>query len=83
VSRNHRVECRVLNSDLSRLHTILAPDFAHDNPIHREHRGYLREVVYTGSNFTYRNDWGPFHSDGTVDWTLVDALGSVMSTSLR
>lgn len=41
----------------------------------------MRELVYSQKNFTESNDWGPFTSDGKVDWVLVDALGSVMSES--
>ena len=78
---NRRIHRKVLNPDLSRLHLLLPPEFHTDEVLHRNHRGYLREVVYSGSNFGEINDWGPFTADGKVDWTLVDALGSVMSGS--
>ena len=39
----------------------------------------MREVVYSANNFTEKNDWGPFQTDGTVDWVLTDALATVMS----
>lgn len=39
----------------------------------------MREVVYTASNYSESNDYGPFKSDGSVDWSLMDAISSVMS----
>lgn len=64
---------------LSMLHCLLPPDFDGEDEHHRTHRGYLREMVYTASNYTEKNDWGPFNSDGEVDWRLLDALSSIMS----
>ena len=78
---NRRTHKEVVNPQLSRLHVLLSPDFKHDILAHRQHRGYLREVVYSAGNFQQRNDWGPFTEDGKVDWTLLDAIGSVMSPS--
>ncbi len=76
---NRRAHREVVNPHISRLHVLLSPDFIHDDLVHRQHRGYLREVVYSAPNFQHRNDWGPFTDEGKVDWTLVDAIGSVMS----
>ena len=80
---NRRTHREVVNPDLSRLHVLLSPEFSHDDLVHRHHRGYLREVVYSGGNFQYRNDWGPFTEEGKLDWPLVDAIGSVMSAWVR
>ncbi|CAD6574942.1 MAG: hypothetical protein TREMPRED_001257 [Tremellales sp. Tagirdzhanova-0007] len=80
---NRRSHKEVVNPHLSRLHVLLSPDFNHDIIVHRQHRGYLREVVYSASNFQQRNDWGPFTEDGKVDWTLVDAIGSVMMANAK
>lgn len=77
---NRRAHREAVNPELSRLHALLSRDFSHDELIHRQHRGFLREVVYSAGNFQHRNDWGPFTDEGKVDWTLVDAIGSVMST---
>lgn len=77
----HRKPSRkVINPLISRLHVLLSPDFF-DAPEQRNHRGFLREAVYSSTNYGEYNDWGPFTSDGKVDWTLVDAIGSVMSRS--
>ncbi|ORX39215.1 hypothetical protein BD324DRAFT_641367 [Kockovaella imperatae] len=74
---NRQVQRRAVNADLMRLHVLLSPDFS-DEEVHRQQRGWLREMVYGASNYSVENDWGPFNPDGTVDWTLVDAVGSVM-----
>lgn len=76
---NRRGHREAVNPDLCRLHVLLAPDFDPTDLEQRAFRGYLREVVYSAMNFTERNDWGPFHPDGTVDWVLVDAIGTIMS----
>ena len=76
---NRRSMREAVNPDLMRLHVLLAPEFLSNDEVHRKQRGYLREVVYSASNFSERNDWAPLHADGSVDWTLVDAIGSVMS----
>lgn len=72
---------------LARLHALLAPKNTDDmDPATetyaeaRAHRGYVRELVYSGSHYREDNDWAPLRPDGTVDWTLVDAIGDVMST---
>lgn len=70
-----------IHPGLSRLHCLLPPDFDQGDEAHRIHRGYLRETVYNGGNYTKKNDWGPFTEDGKVDWALVDAVSSVMSES--
>ncbi|ORY33049.1 hypothetical protein BCR39DRAFT_520922 [Naematelia encephala] len=80
---NRRAHREVVHPDLSRLHLLLPPDFCHEDVSHRQHRGYLREVVYNQSNFQPRNDWGPFTPDGKVDWTLLDAIGSVMMANAK
>ena len=74
----------VVHPDLMRLHVLLAPDWDHENLAHRKMRGWLREIVYSGGNYGEWNDWGPFDKEGkgTVDWGVVDAIGSVMSMSL-
>ena len=76
---NRRSMRESINPNLSRLHVLLCPEYQVGNDLHREKRGYLRELVYSASNFTEKNDYGPFHEDGTVNWVLVDAIGSVMS----
>jgi hypothetical protein len=62
-----------------RLHVLLPPDFDSDDELHATTRGRLREMVYSAGNYGESNDWGPFMSDGTVNWGLVDAIGTVMS----
>lgn len=79
---NRRAQREVLNPDLMRLHVLLPPRFDHEDPVDRQMRGWLRELVYTSSNHDEDNDWGPFKTDGTVNWSVVDAVGSVMSGSL-
>jgi len=76
---NRRTLREVVNPDLSRLHVLLSSDFTNDDLVQRQHRGFLRETVYSAANFQPRNDNGPFTEEGKVDWTLVDAIGSVMS----
>lgn len=76
---NRRAQREVLNPDLMRLHALLPPAFDHEDAVDRQMRGWLRELVYTGNNYGEDNDWGPFKPDGTVDWSLVDAIGSIMS----
>lgn len=73
----------IVNPDLMRLHLLLAPDFEHGDAAQRKIRGWLREIVYTGSSYGEWNDWGPFDKEGkgTVDWGTLDAIGSVMSMS--
>lgn len=75
---NRRPQKTVINPIISRLHSLLSPDFDGEDE-HRQHRGWLREVVYSGSNFTQRNDWAPLTEDGKVNWVIVDAISSVMS----
>ena len=79
---NRRTHREVVNPDLSRLHALLAPDFGEEE-VDRQQRGYLREVVYSSENFQGRNDWAPLTDEGKVDWTLVDAIGAVMSKQSR
>jgi len=74
-----RPQREVINHNLSRLHILLTPELDFDDEAHLDFRGFMREVVYTATNFTKANDWGPFHKDGTVDWALVQAIGVVMS----
>jgi hypothetical protein len=64
---------------LSMLHCLLPPDYESESEMHRVHRGHLRETVYTDTNFTVLNDWGPFTPEGGVDWRLLDAISTVMS----
>lgn len=78
---NRRPHKQVVNPIISRLHCLLSPDFDGDDAEHRQHRGWLREVVYSGSNFSVRNDWAPLTTEGKVNWDLVDAVASVMSES--
>ncbi|WVO22498.1 uncharacterized protein IAS62_003828 [Cryptococcus decagattii] len=68
---------------LAKLHTLLPPKYDENNEEDREWRGFMRELVYSQKNFTESNDWGPFTSDGKVDWVLVDALGSVMMSNAQ
>jgi hypothetical protein len=35
--------------------------------------------VYGASNYRADNDWAPLHPSGKVNWTLVNAVSSVMS----
>ncbi|KAL1407535.1 hypothetical protein Q8F55_006968 [Vanrija albida] len=70
---------------LARLHALLVPRNTRDmdpkSEAHAqasEHRGYARELVYSGSHYREDNDWAPLRPDGSVDWTLVDAIGDVM-----
>lgn len=76
---NRRAQHEVVNKDLMRLHVLLPPDFDSDDESHAITRGRLREMVYSAGNYGESNDWGPFKSDGKVDWGLVDAIGTVMS----
>ena len=76
---NRRSQKRSVNPHLMRLHVLLSPDFVGSDEVIRHHRGWLREMVYSAINYTEENDWGPFYPDGTVNWTLVDSIGSVMS----
>lgn len=77
---NRRTVKRVINPALSRLHLLVGPDAWEDAfPEHVAHKGFLRELVYTATHYREANDWGPFHEDGTVDWVLLDALGTIMS----
>jgi hypothetical protein len=62
-----------------RLHALLPPVYEHDNAVNRQMRGWLRELVYTGNNYGEDNDWGPFKPDGTVNWSLLDAISFIMS----
>jgi hypothetical protein len=80
---NTRERREVVHPDLMRLHVLLAPDWDHEDAGHRKMRGWLRELVYSGGNYGEWNDWGPFDKEGkgTVDWGMVDAIGSVMSMS--
>jgi hypothetical protein len=80
---NTRERREVVHPDLMRLHVLLAPDWDHENIADRKMRGWLREIVYSGSNYGEWNDWGPFDKEGkgTVDWGVLDAIGSVMSMS--
>ena len=78
---NRRAQREVLNPDLMRLHSLLPPLRDTENAVDRQMRGWLRELVYTGSNYGQDNDWGPFKSDGTVNWSLVDAISFIMSKS--
>ncbi|KAK8844022.1 hypothetical protein IAR55_006815 [Kwoniella newhampshirensis] len=80
---NRRTVRRVINPVLSRLHCLVPPDYDDANSEDREWRGYVREVVYSGKNYQEKNDWGPFHPDGKVDWTLVDAISSVMMSNAK
>jgi hypothetical protein len=75
----YREKHEVVYPDLLRLHVLLAPIFDPENASHRKIRGWLREIVYTGSNYGDWNDWGPFDAEGKVNWGMVDAIGSVMS----
>lgn len=75
----YRERHEVALPDLFRLHVLLAPFFDQEKAEQRKARGLLREIVYTGSNYGEWNDWGPFTSDGKVNWGMVDAIGSVMS----
>lgn len=68
-----------IHPELSMLHCLLQPDFDQSDPVHRTHRGHLRETVYNGANFTEKNDWAPLTPEGRVDWALLDAISSVMS----
>lgn len=80
--RDHPLRRRrreVINPTLARLHTLLAPQLEVDVEEHSEHRGYLRELVYGASNYRADNDWAPLHPSGKVNWTLVNAVSSVMS----
>lgn len=76
---NRRPIREVINPNLSRLHAILCPEYNKDEIEDRQHRGWMREVVYTASNYSESNDYGPFKPDGSVDWSLMDAISSVMS----
>lgn len=76
---NRRAKKEIINPKLSRLHTLLPAEFNMDIPAHRQHRGFLRELVYSAGNYGRFNDYGPFTVDGKVDWVLVDAIASVMS----
>lgn len=76
---NRRAQREVVNPDLMRLHVLLPPEFDPHDEVHNITRGYLREMVYSVGNYGESNDWGPFRSDGKVDWGLVDAIGTVMS----
>ncbi|WWD21323.1 hypothetical protein CI109_105807 [Kwoniella shandongensis] len=80
---NRRTDRRVMNPILSRLHCLMPPEYDDATVEDREWRGYVREVVYNGKNFQERNDWGPFREDGKVDWTLVDAISSVMMSNAK
>ncbi|EIW66016.1 hypothetical protein TREMEDRAFT_35450, partial [Tremella mesenterica DSM 1558] len=80
---NRRVHREVINPILPRLHALLPPQFEKDIPADRLHRGFLREAVYAASNYTYKNDWSPLTSEGKVNWTLVDAIGSIMMSNAR
>ncbi|WRT69300.1 uncharacterized protein IL334_006284 [Kwoniella shivajii] len=74
---------KVLNPTISRLHCLLPPEYNEDFKADREWRGYVREVVYSIKNYQKRNDWGPFTEEGKVDWTLVDAVSSVMMANAK
>lgn len=76
---NRRPQRQARNSKLNRLATLVTPDLEETSADDRNYRGRMREIVYNASNFHEGNEWGPFHSDGTVDWVLVDALSCVMS----
>jgi hypothetical protein len=78
----YREKHEVVYPDLLRLHVLLAPSFDQEVAEQRKVRGWLREIVYTGSNYGEWNDWGPFDAEGRVNWGMVDAIGSVMSGSL-
>jgi len=71
--------CVTGNPTLARLHALVPAELSADVPIHRKHRGYLRELVYGRRHYRADNDYGPLNPDGTVDWHLVNALGTVMS----
>ncbi|KAK4685719.1 hypothetical protein P7C73_g4430, partial [Tremellales sp. Uapishka_1] len=73
----------VVDARWSRLHVLLSPDFQHEDPTHRSHRGYLREVVYSAKNYSSKNDWAPLDEEGKVDWNLVDAVGFVMMANAK
>jgi hypothetical protein len=68
---------------LARLHALLPVDPADDREIYdlreRQHRGYLRELVYGRRHYRADNDYGPLRPDGRVDWHLVNAIATVMS----
>jgi hypothetical protein len=76
---NRRTVRESISPLLSKMHVMLSPDFCQEDEKHRQHRGFLREVVYSAQNYWEGNDWGPFTTEGKVDWKLVDAVGSVMS----
>ncbi|ODN76879.1 hypothetical protein L202_05466 [Cryptococcus amylolentus CBS 6039] len=69
------------NPKLARLHTLLPPHFDENDEADREWRGFMRELVYSIKGFSEANDHGPFHADGTVDWVICDAVGSVMMSN--
>ncbi|WVQ74444.1 hypothetical protein IAR50_004045 [Cryptococcus sp. DSM 104548] len=69
------------NPKLARLHTLLPPHFDENDEADREWRGFMRELVYSIKGFSEANDYGPFHTDGTVDWVICDAVGSVMMSN--
>lgn len=69
------------NPTLARLHVLLPAELDADVYHHRQHRGYLRELVYGAKYYRAANDYAPLKEDGTVDWHLVNAVGTVMSKS--
>jgi hypothetical protein len=69
------------NPTLARLHALVPAELDPDVEQHRQHRGYLRELVYGSRHYRADNDYAPLSPDGTVDWHLVNAIGTVMSKS--
>lgn len=69
------------NPTLARLHALVPAELDPDVEQHRQHRGFLRELVYGCRHYRRDNDYAPLSPDGTVDWHLVNAIGTVMSES--
>lgn len=77
-----RRTCReVINPNLSRLHCLLPPSLDAGDKLQCDYRGFVRELVYSSSHYQERNEWAPLDERGRVDWTLVDAISTVMSES--
>ncbi|KAF4623349.1 hypothetical protein D9613_002064 [Agrocybe pediades] len=48
-----------------------------------ERRDTSRAYVYNLEHYKATNQWGPFHTDGSVNWTHVEYLQDVVSCNIR
>lgn len=44
--------------------------------------GQYKKITYNIRNYSHSNDFGPFNPDGTVNWSIVDAIAQTMDANI-